>query len=80
LGQILKLILNLFSEVAGADDFGMSVVLEVIAAKHMSLTVSAISEITGICDPDKFVPAELSDILHNAYVAEGKLSKLFPEK
>ena len=63
----------------GADAVGMSTVPEAIAARHMSLSCSAISVITDECDPDNLAVADIVDILKTASVAEKDLIVLIEE-
>jgi purine-nucleoside phosphorylase len=60
----------------GADVVGMSTVPEVIVAVHQGMKVLGFSIITDQCLPDALAPAELSQILAVAAVAEPKLTRL----
>jgi len=60
----------------GADVVGMSTVPEVIAANHIALPVAAISVLTDDCDPDNLKPANITEILKIAGIAETRLSEL----
>ena len=65
--------------IAGGDAVGMSTVQEVIAAKHVGLSVFAMSVITdlGIRDEDNIITHE--EVLQAAAAAEPKLTALFRE-
>jgi purine-nucleoside phosphorylase len=65
--------------VAGGDAVGMSTVQEVIAARHIGLSVFAISVITdlGIREEDNLITHE--EVLQAAAAAEPKLTSLFRE-
>jgi purine-nucleoside phosphorylase len=60
----------------GADVVGMSTVPEVIVAAHQGMKTLGFSIITDQCLPDALEPAELSQILAVAGVAEPKLTRL----
>jgi purine-nucleoside phosphorylase len=63
--------------IAGGDAVGMSTVQEVIAARHIGLSVFAISVITdlGIREEDNVITHE--EVLEAAAAAEPKLTSLF---
>jgi purine-nucleoside phosphorylase len=65
--------------IAGGDAVGMSTVQEVIAARHMGLSVFAMSVITdlGIRDDDNVITHE--EVLRAAAEAEPKLTSIFKE-
>jgi purine-nucleoside phosphorylase len=65
--------------IAGGDAVGMSTVQEVIAARHIGLSVFAISVITdlGIREEDNLITHE--EVLQAAAAAEPKLTSLFRE-
>jgi purine-nucleoside phosphorylase len=65
--------------IAGGDAVGMSTVQEVIAARHVGLSVFAISVITdlGIREDDNIITHE--EVLQAAAAAEPKLTALFRE-
>jgi purine-nucleoside phosphorylase len=65
--------------IAGGDAVGMSTVQEVIAAKHMGLSVFAMSVITdlGIREDDNIITHE--EVLEAAHAAEPKLTAIFSE-
>src|ERR1700722_1955291 len=65
--------------IAGGDAVGMSTVQEVIAARHIGLSVFAISVITdlGIREEDNLITHE--EVLQAAAAAEPKLTALFRE-
>ena len=60
----------------GADAVGMSTVPEVIAARHLSLPVLAVSVITDLCAPGHLKPVVLADIFAAAGAAEPRLTAL----
>jgi purine-nucleoside phosphorylase len=63
--------------IAGGDAVGMSTVQEVIAARHLGLSVFAMSVITdlGIREEDNIITHE--EVLQAAAAAEPKLTALF---
>jgi purine-nucleoside phosphorylase len=63
----------------GADAVGMSTVPEVIVANHANLPCCAISVLTDDCDPDNLQPANISEIIAIAGLAENKLTELYIE-
>jgi purine-nucleoside phosphorylase len=63
----------------GADAVGMSTVPEVIVANHAGLPCCAISVLTDDCDPDNLQPANISEIIAIAGLAENKLTELYVE-
>ena len=60
----------------GADAVGMSTVPEVIAARHLSLPVLAVSVITDLCAPGQLKPVVIQEILAAAAAAEPQLAAL----
>lgn len=66
-----------YLKIIGADAVGMSTVPEVIVANHLNLPCAAVSVITDTCDPDNLKSVALSEIVHNASIAEPNLIKLF---
>ncbi len=60
----------------GADVVGMSVVPEVITARHAGLRVLAVTVVSDACDPDHLKPASLEDLLRVAAKTEPKLTAL----
>lgn len=60
----------------GADAVGMSTVPEVIAARHLSLPVLAVSVITDLCAPGQLKPVVIQEILAAAAAAEPPLTAL----
>ncbi len=68
-----------FLHIAGGDAVGMSTVQEVIAARHIGLSVFAMSVITdlGIREEDNIITHE--EVLAAAAAAEPKLTALFKE-
>jgi purine-nucleoside phosphorylase len=66
-----------FLHIAGGDAVGMSTVQEVIAARHLGLSVFAMSVITdlGIREEDNIITHE--EVLQAAAAAEPKLTALF---
>jgi purine-nucleoside phosphorylase len=65
-----------FLRQAGADVVGMSVVPEVIAARHAGLRVLAVVVVSDACDPDDLKPASIEELLRIAGEAEPKLTAL----
>lgn len=65
-----------YLKIIGADAVGMSTVPEVIVARHMNMQCLAISVLTDECNPDDLQPADISDILHQASIAEPQLITL----
>lgn len=63
----------------GADAVGMSTVPEVIVANHAGMECCAISVLTDDCDPDNLQPANISEIIAIAGIAENKLTELYVE-
>ncbi|MCB2227220.1 MAG: purine-nucleoside phosphorylase [Desulfarculaceae bacterium] len=60
----------------GADSVGMSMVLEVIAARHMGLRVMGLNAISNVNDPDDMQPAPLELVIANAGRAGADMAKL----
>jgi purine-nucleoside phosphorylase len=60
----------------GADVVGMSVVPEVIAARHAGLRVLAIAVVSDACLPDTLKPATVEELLRVAASAEPTLTAL----
>jgi purine-nucleoside phosphorylase len=60
----------------GADAVGMSTVIEVIAARHLGLSVLAISCLTNRNLPDCMAETSLEEVLATARAAEGDLARL----
>ncbi|HUF09695.1 MAG TPA: purine-nucleoside phosphorylase, partial [Rhodothermales bacterium] len=65
-----------FLRLIGADAVGMSTVPEVIVARHMGLSVLAISAITDECFPDALQPISVPEILAAAADAEPRLTAI----
>jgi purine-nucleoside phosphorylase len=63
--------------IAGGDAVGMSTVQEVIAARHLGMSVFAVSVITdlGIREADNIITHE--EVLEAAAAAEPRLAALF---
>ncbi len=68
-----------FLRIIGADAVGMSTVPEVIAARHMSLPVFALSVITDMCTPEHLKKVVLADIMAAAAKAEPRMTHLIKE-
>jgi len=60
----------------GADAVGMSTVTEVIAARHLGLSVLAISCLTNRNLPDCMAETTIEEVLATARAAEGDLARL----
>ncbi|HUF51209.1 MAG TPA: purine-nucleoside phosphorylase [Longimicrobiales bacterium] len=60
----------------GADMVGMSTVPEVIVARHMNMSVLAISVVTDLCLPDALEPTSIDTIIRMAAGAEPVLARL----
>ncbi|MEZ6118177.1 MAG: purine-nucleoside phosphorylase [Pirellulaceae bacterium] len=60
----------------GADVVGMSTVPEVIAARHVGLTVTAFSAVTNLCRPDTLGTTSGEEVIAAAKPAEPKLRAL----
>lgn len=60
----------------GADVVGMSTVPEVIVARQLEMRVLGISIITDACLPDALEPADITEIIRVAGVAEPRLTAL----
>jgi len=65
-----------FLRMIGADVVGMSTIPEVIVARHMNMSVVAMSVITDECFPDALEPVKLEDIFAAAASAEPSLTTL----
>lgn len=63
----------------GADAIGMSTIPEVIVARHMDLTVFAISAITDLCTPGNVKKITISEVLAAAAIAEPGMSLIIRE-
>ncbi|MBI3321682.1 MAG: purine-nucleoside phosphorylase [Candidatus Omnitrophica bacterium] len=60
----------------GADVVGMSMVPEVIAARHGGLRVLAVTVVSDACIPEELKPASLEELLRVAAEAEPRLTAL----
>ncbi|RUM87608.1 MAG: purine-nucleoside phosphorylase [Thermodesulfatator sp.] len=60
----------------GADAVAMSLVPEVIVARHAGMEVLGISVIANVNDPDNFRPILIEDVIAQAQKAEKNLEKL----
>ncbi len=63
----------------GADVVGMSLIPEVLVARHSGLRVLALTVITDECLPDCLQPADVAKIIRTANAAEPTLSRLVIE-
>lgn len=63
----------------GGDTVGMSTVPEVIAARHMSIPVFAMSVITDLGVPGKIVEVTHEDVQKVAAISEKKMTRLMKE-
>lgn len=68
-----------YVRVIGGDTVGMSTVPEVIAARHMSIPVFAMSVITDLGVPGKIVEVTHEDVQKVAEIAEKKMTRLMKE-
>ena len=68
-----------FVKMIGADAVGMSTVPEVIVARHMNMSVFAISAITDLCDPDNLQEAKIEHILEAAAQAEKGMTTIIEQ-
>ncbi len=60
----------------GADIVGMSMVPEVLAARHAGVRVLAVTVVSDVCDPDHLKPVSVEELLAVAAAAEPKLTRL----
>jgi purine-nucleoside phosphorylase len=60
----------------GADVVGMSLIPEVLVAKHSGMRVLALTVVTDECLPDCLEPADVAKIIRTANEAEPALSRL----
>ncbi len=60
----------------GADVVGMSVVPEVLAARHGGLRVLAVAVVSDACIPEQLKPASVEELLRVAAAAEPSLTAL----
>ncbi len=60
----------------GADAVAMSLVPEVIVARHAGMEVLGISVIANVNDPDDFTPILIEDVVAQAQKSQGHLEKL----
>jgi purine-nucleoside phosphorylase len=60
----------------GADAVAMSLVPEVIVARHAGMRVLGISVIANVNDPDDFSPILIEEVIENAQKAERRLGRL----
>jgi purine-nucleoside phosphorylase len=65
-----------FLRMIGADAVAMSLVPEVIVARHAGMEVLGISVIANINDPDNFRPILIEDVIEQAKKAEKRLEDL----
>lgn len=65
-----------FLRQAGADVVGMSMVPEVIAARHAGLRVLAVVVVSDACIPEELKPASIEELLRIAGETEPKLTAL----
>ena len=68
-----------YVRVIGGDTVGMSTVPEVIAARHMSVPVFAMSVITDLGVPGKIVEVTHEDVQRVPQIAEKKMTRLMKE-
>lgn len=60
----------------GADIVGMSMVPEVLTARHAGMRVLAVAAVSDACDPDHLKPADITELLAIAAATEPKLTRL----
>lgn len=60
----------------GADVVGMSMVPEVITARHMGMRVLSVAVISDACIPETLKPANIDELLRMASETEPKLTRL----
>ncbi len=60
----------------GADVVGMSIVPEVIVARHAGMRVLGVTVVTDACLPDALEPANVEEIIATARAAEPRLTEL----
>lgn len=65
--------------VMGADAVGMSTVPEVIVARYLGISTSAISVLTDDCDAERLKPVNIKEILEIAAVSEKRMTALIKE-
>lgn len=65
-----------FLQRIGADAVGMSIVPEVIAARHLDMTCTGLVVLTDVCDPDDLKPIDIPDIIETAEKADGVLAEI----
>lgn len=68
-----------FLRIIGADVVGMSLVPEVIVARHMNMKVLGLVLVTDECYPESLQPLSLEDVLQTAKEAEPKMRKVMKE-
>lgn len=68
-----------YFRIIGGDAVGMSTVPEVIVARHMNMSVFAISIITDLGVPGKIVEVSNEDVIKVGAMAEQKMTKLFKQ-
>ena len=61
----------------GADAVGMSTVMEVIQAVHCGMEVLALSAITNVNDPDRYLPAAIDEVIAMAGQAGPAIAQIF---
>ncbi len=66
-----------YFRIIGGDAVGMSTVPEVIVARHMNMSVFAISIITDLGVPGKIVEVSNEDVIKVGAMAEQKMTSLF---
>ncbi|MBT3647163.1 MAG: purine-nucleoside phosphorylase [Flavobacteriales bacterium] len=65
-----------FLRTIGADAVGMSIIPEVIAAKHVGMTCTGLVVLTDVCDPSDLKPINIPDIISTATKADSKLAEI----
>ena len=62
--------------IMGADAVGMSMVLEVIAARHQGCKVMGLAAISNVNIPEDMQPAPIELVIKNAEAAGGDMSAI----
>ena len=68
-----------YLRIIGADAVGMSTTPECVVARHMNLSVFAISVVTDLGVEGKIEPVTIENVLSAAAKAEPNMTKIFKE-